>query len=69
MADKSMLPPIKPPTPGGGGVKEYKPPESINMKTGPQDTPKMGITQNGPVTIDGKAVTGKPVPKDPIVKK
>ncbi|CAE6193535.1 unnamed protein product [Arabidopsis arenosa] len=59
MADKSMLPPIKPPTPGGGGVKKYTPPESLNMKTGPQDTP----------TIDGKAVTGKPVSRDPIVKK
>ncbi|KAG7529880.1 hypothetical protein ISN44_Un75g000020 [Arabidopsis suecica] len=69
MADKSMLPPIKPPTPGGGGVKKYTPPESLNMKTGPQDTPTLGMKHDGPITIDGKAVTGKPVSRDPIVKK
>ncbi|CAA0395422.1 unnamed protein product [Arabidopsis thaliana] len=30
---------------------------------------KMSVTSGGPIMIDDKAVTGKPVSQDPIVKK
>ncbi|OAO98672.1 hypothetical protein AXX17_AT4G18770 [Arabidopsis thaliana] len=30
---------------------------------------KMSVTPGGPIMIDDKAVTGKPVSQDPIVKK